>query len=185
MLLRCQTFTEISLHISGGQKGTDEQKRTLLARKPSELVTWGWVIWARLKALSVGWEMAQEPEGEGSGGCRWVPWLGGLAVAWCDPPSWRQTCGLSGCLPSLVLYKSKVGVYFCTWDTSRFPVGQYCGVSLSCLHWCLPCPPQIVYRVSRWYHPFPSSQARAGCRPVLYVIFSLFIYDMGFLLFVF
>lgn len=29
-----------------------------------------------------------------------------------------QTRGPSGCLPSLFVYKSKVGVYFCTWDTN-------------------------------------------------------------------
>lgn len=77
------------------------------------------------------------------------------------------------------MYKSKVGVYFCTWDTSHFPVGQYCGVSLSCLHWCLPCPPQIVYIVFWWYHPFPAlnHELALGLCYMLYLAFLYMTWD--------
>lgn len=103
-----------------------------------------------------------KPEKEGGVGAGEFLGLGGLAAAWCGPLSSTQTLGPSGCLPSLIVYESKVGVYFCAWAPSRVPVGQYCGVSPSCLHWCLPCPPQVVYIVSRWSYPLPSSQHGAG-----------------------
>lgn len=103
--------------------------------------------------------------------------LKGLA-AWCKSPNKTipQSFLWGSYWASLV--KSKVVVYFCTWVTSRFPVGQYCGMSLSCLHWCLPSLPTTNCVHSQHMIPlFPSSYSRAGSRPVLYVKFSLFIYD--------
>lgn len=113
--------------------------------------------------------------GKGVAGKFWE--LRGLA-AWCNSPVQTVPQSFHGDPTELGLYKSKVVVYFFTWVTSRFPVGQYCGMSLSCLHWCLPSLPTINCVHSQQMIPlFPSSYPRADSRPVLYVIFSLFIYD--------
>lgn len=57
-----------------------------------------------------------EPQalGEGGGVADEFLGLGGLAAAWCGALSSKLTHSPSGCLPSLVVYRSKVGVYFCT-----------------------------------------------------------------------
>lgn len=111
MLLRCQTFTEISLHIFWGQKGTDTERPCLLGNLAS---------YSHLRvddldmpqAVGFGWEKTQEPKREEGVAGEFLG-LGGLAVALCGPSSSRQTHGPPGCQPSVVLYKSK-GVYFCT-----------------------------------------------------------------------
>ena len=54
-----------------------------------------------------------KPEREGGVGAGEFLGLGGLAAAWCGPLSSTETLGPSGCLPSLIVYESKVGVYFC------------------------------------------------------------------------
>lgn len=130
--------------------------------------------------LGLGCWLAKGPRvwkgGKGVAGKFWD--LKGLA-AWCNSPIKTVPQSFCGGPTELGLYKSKVAVYFCTWVTSRFPVGQYCGMSLSCLHWCLPSLPTTNCVHSQQMTPlFPSSYPRAGSRPVLYVIFSLFyIYD--------
>lgn len=129
--------------------------------------------------LGLGCWLAKGPRvwkgGKGVAGKFWE--LKGLA-AWCNSPVKTVPQSFCGGPTELGLNKSKVVVYFCTWVTSRFPVGQYCGTSLSCLHWCLPSLPTRNCVHSQQMRPhFPSSYPGAGSRPVLYVIFSLFIYD--------
>lgn len=67
MLLRCQTFTEISLHVSWGQKGTDAERSCQEALQVSHLNVGDldmlrlWVLdGKRLKSLNVRDKVADE-----------------------------------------------------------------------------------------------------------------------------
>lgn len=125
-----------------GVRQRDSYCRTLSGSHAFSPVQVGGRGWPQ--ALMLGKKSPTEPKREGRGLTDEFLGLEGLPAVWCAPPI--ETNPQSSWVPTkLGLYKSKVGVYFCTWDASCFPVGQYCAVSWVYTDAFLPCPSQIVY----------------------------------------